>query len=154
MMTGHGNLDHMSVAQNHACPPLPALPGSASSSSKAFPAIRACATSSPQETHPLLSLPPPHLTRFSSLLLSITNPHHQHTTHNTNNSPNKPHQHFTMATLSCKSPLHPMQRVTHDSELLVCCHLPQQKHPPRVHRSDVNHQDTTLTSLPSRPPSR
>jgi hypothetical protein len=107
--------------------PLPALPGSASSSSKASPAIRACATSSPQETHPLLSLPPPHLTRSSLLPLFITNPHHQQSTHTTNNSPNKPHPHFTMATLSCKLPLHPMQRVSDDSELLVCCHLPQQQ---------------------------
>lgn len=71
-----------------------------------------------------------HLTRSSLLLLSITNLHHQQTIHFTNNSPNKPHQPFTMATLSCKSPLLPMPCASDDSELLVCCHLPQQQHKP------------------------
>ena len=71
-----------------------------------------------------------HLTCSSLLLLSIINLHHQQTTHSTNNSPNKPHQLFTMATLSCKSPLLPMPCASDDSELLVCCHLPQQQHTP------------------------
>ena len=91
---------------------------------------------------PLLSLPP-------HMLLSSSSLHHQSpsptnnslyqqlpkqtpSTPQTNpiNSPNKPHQLFTMATLSCKSPLLPMPCASDDSELLVCCHLPQQQHKP------------------------
>ena len=142
-------------AKSRACPPsASSLPGSASSSCFGSPAIRACATSSPQETTiALFTTSHAPLFFFSPSSISITNKQLTlPTTPQTNpiNSSQWPPFLVSRPCFQCRA------RATTASFLFVVIYRNSSTRP-RAHHCGIHHQSTTnisslQTSLPLSPP--